>query len=75
MRGLGGRTGASLLGLWLGCFGPTGIAHGEESAPPGSPLGYQRVDITLQGTVARSGLEAVLLFSAHVLDYISACDI
>jgi hypothetical protein len=59
MRGLGGKIGASLLGVWLCSVGQVGVVCAEPSAPLGSPLGYQRVDLYLQGTVARSGLEEV----------------
>jgi hypothetical protein len=59
MCGLGGKTGASVLGAWLCCLGQAGLARAEQSAPPGSPLGYQRVDVYLEGTLAKSGLEAV----------------
>jgi hypothetical protein len=59
MRGLGGRTGASVLGAWLCCLGQAGLARAAESAPPGSPLGYQRVDVYLGASLAKSKLEAV----------------
>ncbi len=59
MRGLGGTKGISLLGAWLCSLGQVGVARADENAPPGSSLGYQRVDITLQGTVAQSGLDRV----------------
>jgi hypothetical protein len=59
MCGLGGKTGASILGTWLCCLGQPGLARAEEGAPPGSPLGYQRFDVCLESTLAKSGLEAV----------------
>jgi hypothetical protein len=58
MCGLGGKAGASVLGCFC-CLAQPGLARADKSAPPGSPLGYQRVDVYLGAALAKSGLEAV----------------